>query len=89
MRSLAPTNRGRVAGLRSDLQRILDHEIDEGVREGSLTTGHPRDAARAISTMCTSLPQWFQASGPTTPEQIAEEYAQFALGLLGYRHSRA
>jgi hypothetical protein len=34
--------------------------------------------------MCTSLAQWFQPDGRTTPEQIAQEYAQFALRLLGY-----
>lgn len=89
MRSLDPANRRRIAGLRNDLQRILDHEIDEGVREGSLATAHPRDGARAIATMCTSLPQWFRAAGPTTPEQIASEYAQFALDLLDCRGVRS
>ncbi|MEU6578142.1 TetR family transcriptional regulator [Streptomyces sp. NPDC046805] len=88
MRSLEPANRRRIAGLRNDLQYILDHEIDEGVREGSLATAHPRDGARAISTMCTSLPQWFRAGGPRTPEQMAAEYARFALDLLGHREER-
>ncbi|MFB6674291.1 TetR family transcriptional regulator [Streptomyces sp. NPDC056390] len=85
MRSLELANRRRIAGLRNHIQYILDREIDEAVREGSLTTDHPRDGARAISTMCTSLPQWFRADGPRTPEQIAAEYARFALDLLGHR----
>jgi hypothetical protein len=34
--------------------------------------------------MCTSLPQWFHLGGPTSPEQIAAEYARFALGLLAH-----
>ncbi|MFI6225446.1 hypothetical protein ACIBEH_33210 [Nocardia salmonicida] len=33
--------------------------------------------------MCTTLPQWFRLDGPSSPEQIATAYADFALGLLG------
>ncbi|MBZ4016592.1 TetR family transcriptional regulator [Streptomyces purpurogeneiscleroticus] len=87
MRSLHPANRRRITALRNDVQHILDAEIDAAVREGTFTTPHPRHAARAIATMCTSLPQWFRTDGPSTPEQIAREYAGFALGLLGARSS--
>jgi hypothetical protein len=33
--------------------------------------------------MCTSLAQWFDPEGITTPEQIAREYAAFALSHVG------
>ena len=33
--------------------------------------------------MCTSLAQWFDPEGRTSPEQIAHEYAAFALALVG------
>ncbi|MFC9664039.1 hypothetical protein ACFVJ5_27720 [Nocardia sp. NPDC127606] len=33
--------------------------------------------------MCTALSQWFRLDGPSSPEQIATAYADFALGLLG------
>jgi AcrR family transcriptional regulator len=85
MRSLAPRNRRRIADLRDDVQHVLDEEVRAAVAEGSFTTPHPHDAARAVSTMCTSLPQWFSADGPSTPEQIATEYARFALSLMGHR----
>ncbi|MFE3291352.1 helix-turn-helix domain-containing protein [Rhodococcus sp. NPDC059234] len=83
MRSLEPANRIRIADSRNQIQYLLDAEIDAAVASGHLTTAHPRDAGRAIATMCTSLPQWFRAGGPSTPEQIAAEYADFALDLLG------
>ncbi|TQF68790.1 TetR family transcriptional regulator [Rhodococcus spelaei] len=83
MRSLQPANRSRIAHSRNRIQYLLDAEIDAGVAGGHLTTAHPRDAGRAIATMCTSLPQWFRIGGPSTPEQIADEYADFALDLLG------
>jgi AcrR family transcriptional regulator len=87
MRSLEPASRRRIVGLRNDLQHMLDDEIAQAIAEGTLTTPHPRDAARAIATMCTSLPQWSRPDGPSAPEQIATGYAQFALGLLGHQVS--
>ncbi|MGW0042832.1 TetR family transcriptional regulator [Rhodococcus sp. NPDC003348] len=83
MRSLEEPDRSRITDSRNQIQYLLDEQIDAAVRDGALTTTHPRDAGRAIATMCTSLPQWFRADGPSTPEQIASEYAGFALGLLG------
>jgi hypothetical protein len=53
------------------------------ITAGDLTVNHRRDAGKAIATMCTALAQWFQPDGRTTPEQIAKEYAQFALRLPG------
>jgi AcrR family transcriptional regulator len=87
MRSLEPANRRRIAELRNHVQHLLDGAIDHAIRDGELVTPSPRHAARAISTMCTSLPQWFHVGGASTPERIAEEYAQFALGLLDHRPS--
>ncbi|MFC7449031.1 TetR family transcriptional regulator [Rhodococcus daqingensis] len=86
MRSLEPANRARITDSRNQIQYLLDAEIDAAIAEGSLTTRYARDAGRAISTMCTSLPQWFRIDGPSSPEQIAAEYAGFALDLLGRDH---
>ncbi|MFF2084018.1 TetR family transcriptional regulator [Nocardia sp. NPDC058176] len=83
MRSFEPANRRRIGALRSDLQHLLDTEIVAGVDQGYFTTVSPRPAGRAISTMCTSLSQWFRESGPSSPERIAADYARFALDLLG------
>jgi AcrR family transcriptional regulator len=84
MCSLEPANRRRIADLRNHVQHLLDEAIDQAIAEGSLGTPSPRHAGRAIATMCTSLPQWFHLGGPTSPEQIAAEYARFALGLLAH-----
>jgi AcrR family transcriptional regulator/transcriptional regulator with XRE-family HTH domain len=82
MRSLEPANRRRIAALRSDIQHMVDTEIAAGIANGQFLTQAPRNIGRAISTMCTSLPQWFRADGPLTPESIAKEYTTFALGML-------
>ncbi|WP_280435944.1 TetR family transcriptional regulator [Nocardia carnea] len=89
MRSLTPDNRVRITNSRNELQYILDEDIDAALDEAQLTTDRARAAGRAITTMCTSLPQWFRLDGPATPEQIAVEYAGFALALLGIRDQPA
>jgi AcrR family transcriptional regulator/DNA-binding XRE family transcriptional regulator len=88
MRSIEEPDRTRITASRNEIQYLLDDGIDAAVRSGDLGTPHPRDAGRAIATMCTSLPQWFRADGPSTPEQIATEYAEFALDLLGRTAAR-
>ncbi|MFD4405282.1 TetR family transcriptional regulator [Nocardia sp. NPDC058499] len=85
MRSLTQDNRQRITHSRNELQYILDEDIDTALNKANLTTSRARMAGRAITTMCTSLPQWFRLDGPATPEQIAAEYAGFALDLLGIR----
>lgn len=85
MRSLTHDNRVRITDSRNELQYLLDEDIDAALSEEGLSIGGARVAGRAIATMCTSLPQWFRLDGPATPEQIAVEYAGFALDLLGIR----
>ncbi|WP_024800301.1 helix-turn-helix domain-containing protein [Nocardia sp. BMG51109] len=85
MRSLTPANHRRITHSRNVIQYLLDDDIDAAIAEENLPTAHARLAGRAISTMCTSLPQWFRLDGPATPEHIAGEYATFALDLLGLR----
>jgi AcrR family transcriptional regulator len=88
MRSLEPHQYSRIARLRDDVQHLLDTEIEAAITAGGLAVSYQRDAGKAIATMCTALVQWFQPDGVTTPEQIAKEYAQFALRLLGYSAMR-
>lgn len=83
MRSLEQPERDRIAARRSALQRLIDAEIDAALAAGLATTTTPRETGRAIATMCTSLPQWFTLDGATSPQQIAQEYAQLALRMIG------
>ncbi|WP_280271769.1 TetR family transcriptional regulator [Nocardia wallacei] len=85
MRGLAPANRRRITAARNEIQYLLDEDIDAALAEEGMPAEHARVAGRAIATMCTALPQWFRLDGPVTPEQIATEYAAFALRLLGIR----
>lgn len=82
MRSLVPANRERIRGLRTRQQRMVDAEAEAAHRLGLFGTPHPKDASRAVVTMCTSIPHWYRAGGPESPEEIARRYVRFALDLM-------
>ena len=88
MRSLAPQPRERLVAIRRAQQRMVDEEVVEATANGDFRTELPLEAARAVVTMCTALPQWYSASGPTRAEEIAEQYVQFALDLVRYNPSQ-
>jgi AcrR family transcriptional regulator len=82
MRSLEEPDRSRIVALRNEIQHLLDEGVAEGLRSGDFATPHPHAAARAIATMCTSLPQWFRPGGPLSGREIAVQYAHAAVTIL-------
>ena len=84
MRSLEPGNRSRIVALRTAQQRLIAVEVDQATRAGRFKVEFPHDAARAVVTMCTSVPLWYREGNESTPEQLAERYVDFALGLMHY-----
>lgn len=84
MRSLQPAERTRIAALRNEIQYLMDEQVQQARQLGLLRATDWHDAGRAISTMCTALPQWFKLGGRSSPETIAAEYARFALGMMQY-----
>ncbi|MFD4250069.1 TetR family transcriptional regulator [Amycolatopsis thermoflava] len=82
MRSVDEPHRTRIAEARREVQRMVDDEVLEGCRRGLMTTPLPREAARAVVTMCTALPQWWSPKGGFSPEVVARQYVGFALDLV-------
>lgn len=85
MRSLEEPDRTRIAALRTAMQRMVDDEVEAGVRRRLFATRRPHEAARALVTMCVALPQWWSPDGPSTPEATAAQYVEFALDLVRQR----
>ncbi|MGE0218062.1 TetR family transcriptional regulator [Mycolicibacterium sp.] len=83
MRSLEEPDRSRIAARRSGIQHMVDREILAAVDTGAARCPKPLETGRAIATMCTSLPQWFDTAGPTSAVDIAAEYAALALRMIG------
>lgn len=88
MRGLTGAERARVAGLRNDVQHSLDRQAEACLAAGAFRVHDLHVACRAIATMCTSVPSWFQADGPMDASQVATRYSEYALALLGWKGSR-
>ena len=87
MRSLDGNSRARITAARQEVQRMVDDEVAEGCRRGLMGTPLPHEAARAVVTMCTALPQWWSLEGPSSPEEVARQYVDFALDVVRTGHS--
>lgn len=83
MRSFEEPDLTRVRDQRNALQHLIDAQALAAAAEGTFTSTDPLPALRAVSTMCTSLPQWFRADGSMSPDEIASEFARLALRMLG------
>jgi AcrR family transcriptional regulator/DNA-binding XRE family transcriptional regulator len=82
MRSIEEPERTRIARRRSATQHLIDAQIFQAIEQGQARTRMPLEVGRVIATMCTSLPQWFNKDGPTTPAAIARECATLALRMI-------
>jgi AcrR family transcriptional regulator len=84
MRSLELPHRRRITTERTELQRMVDEAVLEGAASGMFRVDHPVDASRAVVTMTLAVPNWYRPRQELGPEDVAERYAAYALGLLGY-----
>ncbi|KAA9151850.1 helix-turn-helix domain-containing protein [Amycolatopsis acidicola] len=82
MRSVEEPHRTRIAKARSEVQYMLDDEVVEGCRRELMHTPLPREAARAVVTMCTALPTWWSPKGGLSPDVVARQYTGFALDIV-------
>lgn len=84
LRALEPAARALITSKRDLQQRLFDQVVQEGVEQKVFTTAHPRDASRAIVTMCSAVAGWYDPKGRLTVDEIVERYKEFALNLVGY-----
>lgn len=66
-------------------ERAVRADIVEGIRRGEFSVGDAALASRAILEMSVSIARWFRTDGPRTAEQVADEFAEFALRIVRYR----
>jgi AcrR family transcriptional regulator len=78
-------------GLTTMRERRRDHEravraiITDGAERGLFNVGNPGLASFAILEMSVSIARWFREDGPLIAQEVADEYAEFALRIVRYR----
>lgn len=83
MRSLDPEAYAMIAARRTAVQQRIDDAVRAAAAPGALTELQVRNAGNAIATMCTSIGQWFHVDGDTSAEDLARDYARFAVRMTG------
>lgn len=83
IRSLVPENRERYVERRDEQQRMVDQIVVAGSEAGLFTTPHPRDAARAVASLCVGVASWYRQDGPLTPDELVHRHLLLARGLVG------
>ena len=81
--SLPEPARTRVRQRERDHERAVRAIICDGAGTGDFHVDSPALASFAILEMCLSIARWFRDDGARTAEQVADEYADFALRIAG------
>ncbi len=85
MRSLERTYYRAATTRLQDYDNLVVEIVQNGVEQGVFAVDDARAVTRAIVNLCTSVCRWYRPDGPSTPEEIADEYAELALRLVGAR----
>jgi AcrR family transcriptional regulator len=79
-RYLAPDFMAAHVAKRDRYEAIFRHMFEEGIASGEFVEQDVGLAVKAILGMCNSAVRWYQPGGGHTPEEIASEFARFAVG---------
>jgi AcrR family transcriptional regulator len=82
LNSLEPGGRQLVVALRDEQEQMFREVVHHGVEKGVFQTPHALEAARAIIAMGTAVSTWYRPDGATTPQGLAETYADLALAIV-------
>lgn len=78
IRSLETANRKRYVKERDSLEAMFLEIIERGRAQDLFSTPFPRDAARAILTMCVGIASWYKPDGPLDADDLVARYLDFA-----------
>jgi AcrR family transcriptional regulator len=81
--NLPEPTRTRMRERRRDHERAVRAIISDGAGAGCFRLDSPALASFAILEMCVSIARWFRDGGARTAGQVADEYADFALRIVG------
>lgn len=88
LRYVEDGERRPIIDIRQRIEQQIVDTISRGVAEGFFEVADPRATARALAGLCNAIATWYQPGGPRSPQQIAAEYVDFALRIVGHRAGR-
>jgi AcrR family transcriptional regulator len=83
LRNLEEPAQTEQRGRREMYERRFRDTIERGVLQGAFRVNSPKLASFAIIEMATSVAVWFRDEGPLSENDVAHEYGQMALRIVG------
>jgi AcrR family transcriptional regulator len=83
MSALDEPHRERVHELRVEHERSFRSIIERGTEQGVFDVESPRFASFALLEMAVSVARWFDPAGPASADELARQYGEFAVRLVG------
>lgn len=83
MSALSNSHRSQIAGIRREIDHVVQDVIQRGVAAGVFHTEDPRMTAVALESMGIDIGRWYREDGSWTAEQIADRYTEMAMRLVG------
>ncbi|MFI2478564.1 TetR/AcrR family transcriptional regulator [Nocardia xishanensis] len=80
---LEEPDRSVAQDIRRRHEKAFRQIIIDGRREGVFTVESPKLASFAIREMCVSIARWFRDDGEMTPQDVARQYGDYALHIVG------
>ena len=84
IRSLDSSYKQTYIGLRDRQQRMVDEIVFAGVDAGDFRTRYPKDAARAVTTICVGVSTWFTPDGELGPDELIARNLDLSRATVGY-----
>ena len=82
IRALGDDGRKQVIGLRDRYETLWNDVLSRGSEDGTFTFGDIRTTRLALLEMCNGVAAWFSPDGHLDIAQVAEQFADLALGLV-------
>jgi hypothetical protein len=65
---------------------MLDRVILDGVGDGTFSTPYPKDASRAIASLCVGVASWYRPDGSLPVDALLDRYLTIARSIVGSHH---
>lgn len=78
-RYLAPEFMATHVANRDAYEQVFRQLFEEGIEAGEFVDQHIGIAVKAVLGMCNSVVRWYRPDGAHSPEEIADEFAEFAV----------
>jgi len=76
---LGSERREAIAEMRNRYENLYRHVVEEGKASGDFAPADPKMAALLVLSAVNWMPQWYNPSGPLSPEEVADSFVELIL----------